>query len=76
MGKETRRFYARLGLVVLLILWYTRPLAFEKIMPGFYEKPIVKCEAVYKRQEVGENGKPCYTTLVKDLRLAVRTMRT
>lgn len=66
MKKETQRFYARLGLVVLLILWYTRPLAFEKIMPGFYEQPIVKCEAVYQRQEAGENGKPRYTTLVKE----------
>lgn len=69
LDKEFMRICLITGFVILGILIYTRPLSFEEIMPGFYDAPVTKCEAIYRQQEVGENGNPRYTTLVKEFEI-------
>ena len=58
--------YILIALCLLYIFW---PHSFSNIMPGFYDEPIVKCEAVYCQQEVGDNNKPKYTTIEKEFEI-------
>jgi len=63
--KSEKKFLITLVLIVILMLIYTRYRPFEKIMPGFYDKPVIKCEAIYCEQIV-EDGKLTYKTIIKE----------
>ena len=63
---KTRQWILAAFVLLVLALIYTRPYCFEDIMPGINDVPVIKCEATYYAQEIGENGKEQYRTIYKE----------
>ena len=64
--RKTRQWILAAFVLLVLALIYTRPYCFEDIMPGINDVPVIKCEATYYAQEIGENGKEQYRTIYKE----------
>lgn len=63
-AKDWLKLYI-IGIILIVVLAYTRPHSFYEIMPDLDPAAVSSCEAVYAEQGVNESGGPIYTTVTK-----------